>query len=92
MDEIKKFNSIVIIKKQRNARKYFTFIKGLPEELNITELISNLKKKLFCNGAVIEDKEFGKVIQFNGSHKEEIKEYLIKNDIATEEEIKLRGI
>ena len=92
MDEIKKFNSIVIITKQRNARKYFTFIKGLPDELNHAELISNLKKKLFCNGAVIEDKEFGKVIQFNGSHKEEIKEYLIKNDIATEEEIKLRGI
>jgi len=92
MDEIKKFNSIIIITKQRNARKYFTFVKGLPSDLNYQNLISELKKKLFCNGAIIEDKEFGKVVQFNGSHKEEIKEYLIKNDIASEDQIKLRGI
>ena len=46
MDEIKKFNSIVIITKQRIARKYFTFIKGLPDELNYADLISNLKKAI----------------------------------------------
>ena len=81
--------------KKRTGRTHLTSIEGLdrverPEglklELFLKKLTSKLKKKFIC-GAFIEDN----VVTLNGDHREAIKDYLVKEGFATEQQIKVHG-
>ena len=80
---------IHIKSQQRNGRKCWTFVEGIDqlENQNLNEIATNLKKKFNC-GASIKNN----VIQLNGDHKTELKEYLIKQGIANDDQIKIHGI
>jgi len=69
------FNYIDISVQTRNNKKGWTVISNLREKPEkVKEFIQKAKKKLSCNGSVDENKN----IRFNGEHKDEIADLLIK--------------
>ena len=74
-------DKIHIYVKQRNARKRLTFIKEsevLEKQIDKKALLKTLKKKLNCNGCIIEHEDMGECIQLQGDKRQEIKDYLMK--------------
>ena len=66
----------------RNGRNYISSISGLNPDIDFKKLCKYLKKKFKCNGAVTEDKVYGKVILLQGDRRESIKHFLDDNDIC----------
>ena len=93
-DEITNINkqTIKIGVKQRNTKKYLTMITGIDTKYDYKTLLSDIKKEFQCNGAIIENKKNEKVIQLNGNQKDKMFKFLIDNNIATRDMIKLSGI
>ena len=81
-------NIIHIRVNQRNARKVITTIQG---ELNIDnkKFISKCKKKFACNGSIVNDKEYGEVLQFQGDQRNKLYEYLVELNIIDANNIKI---
>lgn len=90
--EIKNFENIHIITRKLNSRNFLTFITGIDEKYDYNLILLDLKKEFACNGAVINNKTYGKIIQLNGNHKDKVAQYLINSKIATKEMIKLQGV
>lgn len=44
-----------------------------------------------CNGTVVEDKELGKVIQLQGDQRKNVSAFLISNELAKKDSIKVHG-
>lgn len=76
----------------RGTKKFITFIKGLDEDLNFKKILTALKKTYNCNGSILKDKEELNIIQLNGDHKKNVFEFLIANELATEDDIILSGL
>ena len=77
--------NVIISIQQRKAKKSLTKIEGL-EEADQKKIIKDLQKKLQTSGYTDE-----KIIIFQGDHRIEIVNYLIKNNLAILENIKIRG-
>mmetsp|Transcript_21758 Transcript_21758/g.37462 ORF Transcript_21758/g.37462 Transcript_21758/m.37462 type:complete len:113 (-) Transcript_21758:544-882(-) len=77
---------------QRNGRKSLTTIQGLDKKLDLERLTKAFKKEFCCNGNVVEDKELGRVIQLQGDQRENVKKFLIQEEIASKKMIKVHGI
>lgn len=84
--------TIHIMTRKRNNRNFITIIKGINKDYDLKKILTNMKKTLNCNGAIIENKTHGKVIQLTGNHREELILFLENNDIAKRDDIKLHGI
>lgn len=93
-DEIENINkqTIKISVKQRKANKFLTIIEGIDTKYDYKNLLSDMKKDFQCNGAIVQNKKKETVIQLNGNHKDKIYKFLIKNDLATSDMIKLSGL
>jgi translation initiation factor 1 len=78
--------------KQRTTRKYLTLVSGIDTKYDYKTLLSDIKKEFQCNGAIIENKKNERVIQLNGNQKDKMFHFLINNNIATRDMIKLSGI
>lgn len=76
---------------QRNGRKCITIIQGLDEELDEKKILKYLKKTFQCNGCISVDDEYGKIIQLSGDQKENVKKFLIDQEIYNEENIVVHG-
>jgi translation initiation factor SUI1 len=81
--------------KKRTGRTYLTSIEGLeklerPEGMELDDFFKKLtrifKKKFMC-GAFREEN----IVVLNGDHRQKIKELLIAENIATEQQIKVHG-
>ena len=79
--------NVIISIQQRKAKKSLTKIEGL-EEADQKKIIKDLQKTLQTSGHVDTDE---KLIIFQGDHRIEIVNYLIKNNLAILENIKIRG-
>jgi translation initiation factor 1 len=102
-DDIGIVQDIHIRVQQRNNKKCWTNVSGLYKELNLKKIMKSIKKTLGCNANIekvynkdgLEDEEgneiYTEVLRFQGDHREEIKSFLIKNEIATEEDINVHG-
>lgn len=82
--------------KKRTGRTHLTSVEGLdklerPEgmklDIFLKKLTSKLKKKFIC-GAFIEENN---IITLNGDHRDAIKDFLVKEKFATEQQIKVHG-
>nr|XP_045007814.1 eukaryotic translation initiation factor 1-like [Jaculus jaculus] len=51
---------------QRNGRKTLTTVQGIADDQDKKKLVKAFKKKVACNGTVIEHPEYGEVIQLQG--------------------------
>ena len=87
----RKTNMIHIQFQQRTTRKCLTIIQGLPEDLDFKKLVRHFKKIWNCNGTVISDDEWGKVIQLSGDNRRAVAKFMIEEGIALKEEIKIHG-
>ena len=78
---------------QRKANKYITIIQDL--ELLISfdekELLKYIKNNLNCNGNITNHKEYGKILQFQGDKRYDIKKILIDKYDISESNIEVHG-
>ena len=50
-----------------------------------------LHTEFCCNGTVVEDPELGKVIQLQGDQRKNVSTFLVSNNIAKKDLIKIHG-
>lgn len=90
------FRRISLKIQQRNGKKCWTLIEGLPQFLKggdndekIQKISSVFKKSFHCNCFLIENNT---VLQLQGDHREKIRAYLLDNKICKKENIIVHGI
>ncbi|KAA8491798.1 Protein translation factor SUI1-like [Porphyridium purpureum] len=88
----KKSNLIHLRIQQRNGRKSLTTIQGLDKKLDLEKLMKAFKKEFCCNGNVVEDATLGRVIQLQGDQRENVRKFLVEEEIADKKMIKVHGI
>ena len=79
---------------QRTSRKFITIIQGLDninQQVDYKELLKKLKKKLCCNGCIVDHKEYGEVLQLQGDFREDIKKILMKKYEIESKNIEVHG-
>ncbi|KAM9102543.1 LOW QUALITY PROTEIN: eukaryotic translation initiation factor 1-like [Sarcophilus harrisii] len=74
---------------QRNGRKTLTTVQGIAEDYDKKKLVKIFKKKFACKGIIIEDPEYGEVIQLQDDQHKNIC-FLIKTGLA-DEQLKVHG-
>lgn len=84
---IQEKKNIIISIQQRTSKKSLTKIEGL-EETQQKKVMKDLQK-ILQTSAHIDTEE--KLIVFQGDHRIEILNYIIKNNLAILENIKIRG-
>ena len=76
---------------QRNGRKSLTTVQGINPKVDLKKVVKGLKKEFCCNGTVVEDPNFGQVIQLQGDQRQNVQTFLIKEKLATKDNIKIHG-
>ena len=85
-------NKIHIRLQQRNAKKSITTIQGLDhKKVNVIVELKKMKKIFSCNGNIVEDDEYEKVIQLQGDHRIATKTYLMEKLGYNVDNIKIHG-
>ena len=90
-EDEKKQNMIHIRIQQRNAKKTITTIQGLDANIDIKKMLKYIKKIFNCNGSIIKNDNDTNIIQLQGDHRDNIKKFIIKENIISEEFIKVNG-
>ena len=82
---------VEIRKRQRNARKWYTFIHGLDPELHdIEDIAKTLRKKFSCKACVkVDDDTEEKFIEMSGDMGIKVAKYFTTANIVTRDEIVL---
>ncbi|KAJ4454072.1 putative Translation initiation factor SUI1 family protein [Paratrimastix pyriformis] len=60
-------------------------------QIDFNKLLKAFRKLFNCNGTVITDPELGQVIQLQGDHRTDIAQFLVQEQLATRDKIKLHG-
>jgi translation initiation factor 1 len=63
---------------QRSGKKALTTVEGISADVDTKKLLKALRKTLACNGCVVEHKEYGEVLQFQGDQRYAVCEFLVK--------------
>ena len=79
--------NVIISIQQRTSKKSLTKIEGLEESAH-KNIMKDLQKILKTSGHIDTEE---KLIVFQGDHRIQILNYLIKNNLAIVENIKIRG-
>lgn len=92
IDVLKEQHSIIKQKyhvriQQRNGRKCITILEGLEEDLDAKRICKSMRKTFNCNGNVTEDD----IIQLQGDQRENIKKWLLEQQVAEADQIILHG-
>ena len=84
-------DSVHIRVQQRNGKKSLTTVQGLPGAFDLKKILKALKKEYCCNGCVVEDEELGKVLQLQGDQRKNVSTFIVENELAKKENIKIHG-
>ena len=76
---------------QRNGRKTLTTVQGIDPKFDLKKIVRACKREFACNGTVVEHKEHGEVLQFQGDQRTKIANFLQKIKLTTEKNIKVHG-
>ncbi|XP_075897598.1 eukaryotic translation initiation factor 1-like [Nelusetta ayraudi] len=76
---------------QRNGRKTLTTVQGIADDYDKKKLVKAFKKEFACNGTVVEHPEYGEVIQLQGDQRTNISKFIVKYQLAREEQLKMHG-
>ncbi|MES1923571.1 Eukaryotic translation initiation factor 1b, partial [Bonamia ostreae] len=91
-DEINSIANYIHIRLQRrNGRKSLTTVQGLAEDLDVNKILKYLRKTYSTNGTVVNDKEFGSIIQLQGDQRKNVANFFIRYSICKANEIKVHG-
>jgi translation initiation factor 1 len=71
---------------QQQGRRALTIIQDLDEDLDFKRICKDMRKKFNCNGSVVKDEKMGEIIQLQGDQRDNVKEWLIKNEILSQKE------
>ncbi|PFH38083.1 putative translation initiation factor SUI1 [Besnoitia besnoiti] len=82
---------IHIRNQQRRGRKSVTTVQGLGKAFDLKKMVRALKKELNCNGTVIDDAEYGSIIQLQGDQRLAVKDFLERESICSGEQIRIHG-
>lgn len=77
---------------QRNGRKSLTIVHGLDELIDFEKVIKLFKKDFCCNGCIVKDNQLGRVIQLQGDQRENVKRFLIEEEISSVKFITVHGV
>lgn len=77
---------------QRNGRKSLTIVHGLDELIDFEKVIKLFKKDFCCNGCIVKDTQLGRVIQLQGDQRENVKRFLIEEEISSVRFITVHGV
>ena len=84
--------SIVHIRvQQRNGKKSITTVQGLADDLDLVKILKALKKTLNTNGTILNDEEFGEILNMQGDQRKAIAEFFCTYRICEPSEIKIHG-
>lgn len=87
-----KDNSKIHIRmQQRNGRKSITTVQGLAEDLDLKKITKALKKNFKCNGNVTMDTESGHILQLQGDHRTNIRDFFVDQEVCHEDQIVIHG-
>jgi len=84
-------NKIHIRAQQRTSKKYITIIEGLPEDLNLKQIIKKMKKKFVCNGTILKNDNDEKIINLSGDQRHKAKYFLINYKISDKNDVIVHG-
>lgn len=84
-------NKIHIRIQQRNGRKTITTLQGIDEKYDQKKLAKVFKKEFNCNGTVVEDEQYGEVIQLTGDQRNNIQQFLINVGICKKDALVVHG-
>lgn len=77
---------------KRNARKSICTVEGLAiEEAELKAVLKDMKKSFACNGCLIDDATYGKIIQLQGDIRTKAKQMLISKYDIQEDNIIVHG-
>jgi translation initiation factor 1 len=85
-------SKVTISVEKRNGRKCITNVIDMAEDLDLPKILSYLKKTYNCNGSILKDEKYGEVMSFTGDQKENIYNFLIKEQIYKKEDIIIKGV
>ena len=80
-------NKVYIKYIKRNGKKCITTIKELKNDLENKKIKKSLKKLFCCNGSIKKDKNEEDVIQLSGDQRDNVKEFLVDQEIIKKENI-----
>jgi len=75
------------VRVQQQGRRKITIIQDLESDLDLKRICKNMKKIFSCNGCVVEDEKLGEIIQLQGNQSDNVKLWLINNEIINLNEI-----
>lgn len=75
---------------KRNVRETLTTVQRIANGYNKKKLVKAFKK-LACDGTVIEQPEYGEVIQLPGDQCKNICQFLVDTGLAKDHQLKLHG-
>jgi translation initiation factor 1 len=77
---------------QRTTRKRITSVQGLDKDLDLKRILKALKKEHNCNGTVLKSEEYGEVLKMSGDQRQNVRNFLVENEIVSKENIILHGV
>jgi translation initiation factor 1 len=69
---------------QRNGRKCITMLDGLEDDLDLKRICKAMREAFSCNGNVVEEEG---IIQLQGDQRENIKQWLLEQEIIRKNEV-----
>ena len=85
-------SKVTISVDRRNGKKCKTNVIGMADDLDLHKILSYLKKTLNCNGSIRKDEIHGEIMSFTGDQKENIFNFIIKEEIYEKEDIIIKGV
>lgn len=76
---------------QRTTRKYITIVEGVPTDCSLKKILKVMKKKFVCNGTILKNDAKEQIINLSGDQRHKVKEFLVKYNIASDNDIILHG-
>ncbi len=67
---------------QRNGKKCITLLEGIEDDLDAKRICKSMQKTFNCNGNVKKDFYDRDVIQLQGDQRENVKKWLIEQQVA----------
>jgi len=80
------------IRVQKTGSRYITSVDGLDDDLDLKRIIRSMKKTLHCSIKIVTNDDDEEVIQLQGDHRDDIRGWLVANEVLTEKEAKERLI
>ena len=59
---------------------------GLEPDLDLKRICKAMKRVFNCNGSIEEDKEMGEIIQLQGDQRDNVREWLLAQEVVTKQE------